>query len=51
MFHKKRVRRVLELNYKEVQLARYALMHFRNKLLEEGKPTEDVAELLLKIMK
>lgn len=29
----------------------YALLGFRNKLVAQGKPTEDVNELLLKIMK
>ena len=31
--------------------AKHALLSFRNKLIEQGKPTEDVVELLLKIMK
>ena len=35
----------------ELQLAKYALLGFRNKLVAQGKPTEDVNELLLKIMK
>ena len=39
------------LNDREVRLAKYALFHFRNKLIAQGKPTEDVNELLLKIMK
>ena len=35
----------------ELRLAKYALLGFRNKLVTQGKPTEDVNELLLKIMK
>ena len=38
-------------NPEELQLAKYALLGFRNKLVAQGKPTEDVNELLLKIMK
>ena len=51
MFRRKAERRVLELSQKEVYLARRALLSFRNSLLAQGKPTEDIVELLLKIMK
>ena len=44
-------KRIVELNPEELQLAKYALLGFRNKLVAQGKPTEDVNELLLKIMK
>lgn len=37
------------LNDRELRLAKYALLQFRNKLLAEGKPAEDVNELLLKL--
>ena len=42
---------ILELNAEEVRLAKFAMLAFRNKLLSQGKPTEDVVELILKIMK
>lgn len=51
MFRRKSEKRILELNPEEAHLAKYALLSFRNKLIEQGKPTEDVVELLLKIMK
>ena len=51
MFRRKSEKHILELNPKEARLAQYALLSFRNKLIEQGKPTEDVVELLLKIMK
>lgn len=44
-------KRIVELNLEELRLAKHALLEFRNKLIAEGKPTEDVNELLLKIMK
>ena len=43
-------KRIVELN-PELRLAKYALLEFRNELVAQGKPTEDVNELLLKIMK
>ena len=51
MFVTEKVKRIIELNPEELRLAKYALLGFRNKLIAEGKPTEDVNELLLKIMK
>ena len=51
MFRRKSEKRILELNPEEARLAKYALLSFRTKLIEQGKPTEDVVELLLKIMK
>ena len=51
MFRRKSDKRILELNPEEAHLAPYALLSFRNKLIEQGKPTEDIVELLLKIMK
>ena len=35
----------------ELRLAKYALLGFRNKLVAQGKPTEGINALLLKIMK
>ena len=51
MFRRKNDKRIVELNPEELRLAKYALLRFRNKLVAQGKPTEDVNELLLKIMK
>ena len=51
MFRRKKDKRIVELNPEELRLAKHALLEFRNKLIAEGKPTEDVNELLLKIMK
>ena len=50
MFRRKNDKRIVELNPEELRLAKYALLGFRNKLVTQGKPTEDVNELLLKIM-
>ena len=38
------------LNDREVRLAKYALFHFRNKLIAQGKPTDDVNDLLIRIL-
>lgn len=51
MFRRKNDKRIVELNSEELRLAKHALLEFRNKLIAEGKPAEDVNELLLKIMK
>ena len=51
MFRRKNDKRIVELNPEELRLAKYALLGFQNKLVAQGKPTEDVNELLLKIMK
>ena len=51
MFRRKQEKRIIELDAFELRLAKYALLSFRNKLLHEGKPTEDVNELIIKIMK
>lgn len=51
MFKRKNDKRIVELNPEELLLTKYALLGFRNKLIAQGKPTEDVNELLLKIMK
>lgn len=51
VFRRKNDKRIVELNSEELRLAKHALLEFRNKLIAEGKPTEDVNELLLKIMK
>lgn len=51
MFRRKNDKRIVELNPEELWLAKYALLGFRNKLVAQGKPTEDINALLLKIMK
>ena len=51
MFQHKAEKRIVELNSEQLRLAKHALLEFRNKLIAQGKPTEDVNELLLKIMK
>ncbi len=51
MFRHKAEKRIVEFSSEQLQLAKYALLEFRNKLIAQGKPTEDVNELLLKIMK
>ena len=43
--------RVLVLCTAERRLLTGALLSFRNKLLAGGKPTEDVNELLIRLMK
>lgn len=51
MFHRKADKRIVELSSEEVRLMREALLFFRNKLLSIGMPTEDVNELIVKILK
>ena len=51
MFRRKNDKRIVELNPEELRLAKYALLGFRNNLVAQGKPTEDINALLLKIMK
>ena len=51
MFRRKAEKRIVEFSSEQLRLAKYALLEFRNKLIAQGKPTEDINELLLKIMK
>ncbi len=51
MFGRKKRDRILELCADERRLLRNAMLAFRNKLLAADKPTEDVSELLLRLMK
>ena len=44
-------KRMVELSPDEARLLRGALLAFRNKLLSAGKPTEDVNELIIKVMR
>ena len=48
---RKAEKRIVELSPDEARLMREALLAFRNKLLSAGKPTEDVNELIIKVMK
>ena len=51
MFRRKPEKRMVELTPDEVRLMREALLAFRNKLLSAGKPTEDVNELIIKVLR
>ena len=50
MRFKKSQKRVVEFSPAEARLLRYALMQFRNKVLNAGKPTEDIESLLLMLV-
>ena len=51
MFGRGKRDRVLVLCADERRLLTAAMLSFRNKLLAGGKPTEDVNELLIRLMK
>lgn len=52
MFGRRKKNKVyVELNPAEVKLLINALVNFRNKCMELGKPTEDINDLLLMVMK
>lgn len=51
MFRRKPKKRIIEFSPEEARLLKAAMLWFRNKLTAEGKPTEDVNELLIRIMK
>ena len=51
MFGRRKRDRVLELCANERRLLTSVMLAFRNKLLAGGKPTEDVNELLIRLMK
>ena len=51
MFRKRQEKWIVELNPSEVRLLLKALMNFRNKVMNAGKPTEDINELILMITK
>ena len=51
MFRRKAEKRMVELFPDEARLLWGALLAFRNKLLSAGKPTEDVNELIIKVMR
>ena len=49
MFLRKKI--VLALTRAEHRLLTSVILSFRNKLLASGKPTEDINELLIRLMK
>ena len=51
IFRRKAEKRMVEMSPNEARLMREALLAFRNKLLSAGKPTEDVNELIIKVMR
>ena len=52
MFSRKKIDKIyVELNPTEVKIFVTALMNFRNKCLALGKPTEDINDLLLRVIK
>lgn len=51
MLRRKAEKRIVELSPDEARLLWEALLAFRNKLLSAGKLTEDVNELIIKVMK
>lgn len=51
MLRRKAEKRMVELSPDEARLMREALLAFRNKLLSAGKPTEDVNELIIKVIR
>ena len=52
MFHRyKTPKYCLSLSADDLAMVKGILLWWRNKLIREGKPTEDVDELVLKLMK
>ena len=51
MFGRRKRNRILELCAGERRLLTSVMLAFRNKLLSRGKPTEDVNELLIRLLK
>lgn len=50
MWFKRSKKRIVELSPAEIRLLRTAMLRFRNKALGAGKPTEDMDELLIRLM-
>ena len=48
---KKRKRVVVQLTAKEVRVFRDAMIYFRNLAIREGKPTEDIDAIILRLCK
>ncbi len=51
MFRRNKRDRILVLCAGERRLMTTAMLSFRNKLAARGKPTEDVSELLIRLMR
>lgn len=51
MFGRRKRERILELCAAERRLLINVMLNFRNKLLASGKPTDDINELLIRLMK
>lgn len=51
VIHMRMPKRVLALTSNEYRLMLYGLIHWRNKLLSQGRYTDAVDELLIKIQK
>lgn len=49
MFKRREPKKVLELNRDELVLLRKVMMYTRNKLISEGKPIEDINEIIIKL--
>jgi len=47
----KQLKRILALSTAEYRLTLYGLLHFRNKLLQQGRYADPVNELLMKLQK
>ena len=45
----KQPKRILSLSASEYRLMLYGLLHFRNKLIQQGRYTDAVDELLIKL--
>ncbi len=50
MFKRRKQLRVLSLTVDEKRLLIRAMIHFRNKLVDLNRPTEDVNEILLRLL-
>ena len=50
MVKRKKDQRVLELNAAEKRLLIQAMIHFRNKLITQNMPTEDINDILLRLL-
>ena len=46
----KEQKRVVEVNPFDLTFLRQVMLRFRNKMLAAGKPTEDIDDLLLKLL-
>ena len=49
MLFKKEARKILNLTHDELVLLRQVLIYTRNKLISEGKPIDDINELILRL--